>query len=95
MKPFTELSLEKWRVTRMLVPRAVAARGVPDWHRPSATVSVAVWAVWPPHWGLEGSPLLIFPMWRMAFRAAFDRAQFSVSPTPPDATLEERFYGKA
>jgi hypothetical protein len=82
------LKSDKWRVHRFTTsrPRQVALK---PWQlevlapTPIEMVSIALWGVWPPHWALEGAPMLIFPVWPMAFRAAWDRAQFAFVPAYP------------
>lgn len=92
MKSRTTLRGDHWRVCRYVVPvpkQAAVARpwqlqspvpAPPPWFEP--TVRVAVWGIWPPHWALVSAPMLVFPDWGMAFRAAFDRAQFAAIPPP-------------
>jgi hypothetical protein len=96
------LDSEKWRVHRFTVPRARPGPLKP-WQlevlcpTPIDVAPIAIWGVWPPLWALEGQPLLIFPVWRMAFRAAWDRAQFAVVPTPKQepVLIQEFFDGQA
>jgi hypothetical protein len=84
------LKSDKWRVHQFTIPRAKRTAPIKPWQlevlapTPIDVVSIALWGVWPPQWALEGAPMLAFPMWDMAFRAAWDRAQFAVIPISPD-----------
>lgn len=81
-----QLDSEKWRVRRYVVPVPKQAVIVRPWQLPTpvpappTTRSVAVWGVWPPQWHIDAAPMLMFPMWHIAFRAAYDRAQFAAVP---------------
>jgi hypothetical protein len=83
-----QLDSEKWRVRRYVVPVPKRVAVVRPWQLqspvpalpPALTRTVAVWGIWPPQWHLESAPMLVFPVWRMAFRAAFDRAAFAHVP---------------
>lgn len=82
-----QLDSEKWRVSRYVVPVPKKEATARPWQLQALapappTVTVAVWGVWPPQWNIEAAPMLVFPMWRMAFRAAWDRAQFATAPPP-------------
>lgn len=79
------LNPEKWRVARYVVPVPKSAELYRPLQLPTPVpapppVRVALWAIWPPQWPIEYPPMLIYPAWDMAFRAAFDRAQFATVP---------------
>lgn len=85
----TRLDGTKWRVKRHVVPipKPDPYEHVRPWQivplpaPPQPTTTFAVWGIWPPGWSLAQAPLLVFPNWPMAFRAAADRAEFANSPT--------------
>jgi hypothetical protein len=84
----TCLREDRWRVRRYVVPVPKQAAVTRPWQlqspvpAPPPTHTVAVWGIWPPQWVSDGPPMLMYPVWHMAFRAAWDRAQFASSPAP-------------
>lgn len=84
----TSLREDNWRVRRYVMPVPKKAAIARPWQlqalAPASppTSPVVVWGIWPPQWPPEGPPMLMFPVWHMAFRAAWDRAQFDYVPPP-------------
>lgn len=86
----TALRDDRWRVRRYVVPVPSQAAVARPWQLqspvpappPYSGVRVAVWGIWPPQWTLQSAPMLVFPNWPVAFRAAWDRAQFAAVPPP-------------
>lgn len=73
---------DHWRVHKCEVERLDVSAG-----------SVKFWGVFPPGWPLDDlQPLLMFPVWRQAYRAASARADFAASP-PVQARPDDREGG--